>query len=413
MQAVILAAGESSRFYPYNNFGHKSLVVLGGKTLIEHTIESLKRAGVSQIIIVESAKKPISRQLLSREISKMITFVVQENSAGMGDALLRTKELLEESFFVLNSYHFEAEGFINEMESARSDPQDIVLLTKTEKDASSFGTFEKKEGKLVVSEKKQGENLERIVGIYLLNKKFIEVLEAEPEDHYNFESAISTYSNDHEIVLLKTDRQSLSLKYPWDLLNIKDYYLESIKNFTASSAKVSEKAVISGEVYIDEGATVMDGAVLSGPCYIGKKAYVGTNAVIRGGVCIEEGAVVGSQMEVKNSILMKNATTHSGFIGDSIIGEETKMAAGFTTANVRLDKQDISVHVKGQKVSTHRKSFGAIIGSYGSFGIKVGTMPGVMVGNSVIVGPGTTVMEDLEGNITFYTEFQKHVTKHK
>ncbi|MGE5042309.1 MAG: sugar phosphate nucleotidyltransferase [Candidatus Levyibacteriota bacterium] len=410
MQAVILAAGESSRFYPYNSFGHKSLVVLGGKTLIEYTVENLRRAGVSEIIIVEGKNRFISKALAHLHD---LTFIIQENPQGMGDALLTAKDVLAEQFLVVNSYHFEAGDFLHEMESSAKNPADIVLLTKEEKDPSAFGTFEKKDGKLVVSEKKQGENLDRIVGLYLLNKKFIEVLEQEPKEHYNFESAISTYSNTHEIILLKTDKTTLSLKYPWDLLSVKDYLLEKIEEKISEKAKVSDKAVISGKVSIEEGATVMEGAVITGPAYIGKNAYVGTNSVMRGGVCVEEGAVVGSQMELKNTILMRGATTHAGFIGDSTVGEETKMAAGFTTANVRLDRKEISVHVKGQKISTHRKSFGTIIGSGCSFGIRVGTMPGVMVGNNVIVGPGTTVMEDLEDNITFYTEFEKHVTKHK
>lgn len=412
MQAIILAAGESSRFYPYNNLGHKSLVTLGGKTLFLRTLESIKTAGITDVIVVENSSQSISKSLSEQDLEGLnLQFVIQENPTGMGDALLCAHHLLEEKFFLVNAYHFEFNEFIEDFFDAQKKDTDLVLLTKEEKDVSDFGSFTRVEGKLVVSEKKKGENLERIVGIYLLNKKFADILKEEPKDHYSFETALSSYSNDYEIVLLSAKRQTLSLKYPWDLLSIKDYFLSTIDSNISSSAQVSEKAVLNGEVYIDDGVTVMDGAVITGPAYIGKNAYIGTNSIIRGGVCIEERVVVGAHMEVKNSVIMKNTTTHSGFIGDSIIGEKTSLAAGFVSGNVRLDKSEVEVLVKGKKISTHRKYFGVIVGSYTSFGIKIGTMPGVVIGNHVLVGPSTTVMENLDDHITYYTEFKGIVKK--
>ncbi len=414
MQAVILAAGQSSRFYPYNSFGHKSLTVLGGKSLFLKTLESIREAGIKNIVVVEDSSQLISKSLSEDDIKDVkIQFVIQENPTGMGDALLCARFCLEEKFFLVNAYHFEFSNFVKDFNDAQKSEGDLVLLTKEEKDVSDFGSFERVNGKLVVSEKKEGKNLERIVGIYLLNKKFVDILHNEEKNHYSFENALSSYSQNNEIILLSAKKETLSLKYPWDLLTVKDYILNSIKSHKAHSAQVSEKAVITGEVYVDDGATVMDGAVIVGPAYIGKNAYIGTNAIIRGGVCIEERVVVGAHMEVKNSVIMRGTTTHSGFIGDSVIGEKTSLAAGFISGNVRLDKEEVEVLVKGKKVSSHRKYFGTIIGSNSALGIKIGTMPGVVIGNNVLVGPSTTVMENIEDHTTYYTEFKAIVKKDK
>ncbi|MFI5265426.1 MAG: sugar phosphate nucleotidyltransferase [Candidatus Levyibacteriota bacterium] len=414
MKAIELAAGESSRFYPYNSLGHKSLVTLLGKPLIIHTLENLKKSGIETVIIIEGKEKNVSKTIKDTIPSGMnVSFVVQDAPVGMGEALLLCKDLITDpSFFLMSAYHFDFPEFANELEKAGKN--DVVLLTQKVQDASQFGLLTHKDGKVVVFEKPQKVTEgDKIVGIYLLTKKFIETLKREKKEHYSFESAISTYAKENTIVIVETKKPTIGLKFPWDLLDVKDYLLENIPLRISKSAKISSKAIMSGNVFIDEGATVMEGAVITGPAYIGKNAYVGTGAIIRNGACIEANAVVGGLMEIKNSILMERATTHSGFIGDSVVGENTKIAAGFNTANVRLDKNDVKVTVKGEKINTHKKYFGTILGSHVSLGIRVGTMPGVIIGNNTVIGPGTTVMENVEDNVTYYTEFKKTLQKKK
>jgi bifunctional UDP-N-acetylglucosamine pyrophosphorylase/glucosamine-1-phosphate N-acetyltransferase len=411
MIAVLLAAGESSRFYPYNELGHKSLVSLCGKKLIVHTMDSLRKSNIKNVIIVENKNRSVSKSLSEEDTYGLsVRFIVQENPTGMGDAVLLCKPFIKEPFFLLNAYHFEFSEVAGELLKMSKKDQ-VILLTKEEKDAKEFGSVELKNGKMVISEKKNNEAKDRIVGIYSLPVKFLNVLEKEKKDHYSFENALASYLQENKVELVRTKKETLSLKYPWDLLKIKDYMLERLKKHKGRGVTISKRAILHGEVYIDDGATVMDGAVITGPCYIGKNSYIGTNSILRGGSLIEEKVVVGAGLEVKNSILMKGVKTHSGFIGDSLVGENTKIAAGYNSANVRLDKENVRVKVKGEYISTGRKYFGAIIGSRVSFGIRVGTMPGVVIGNNDLVGPGTTVMENLEDNITYYTEIKGVIKK--
>ncbi|KKT66521.1 MAG: Bifunctional protein GlmU [Candidatus Curtissbacteria bacterium GW2011_GWC1_44_33] len=53
-QAVILAAGEFSRFVPFRRDRHKSTFSIFGEHLIVQTIRGLKDAGVTKIEIVKS-----------------------------------------------------------------------------------------------------------------------------------------------------------------------------------------------------------------------------------------------------------------------------------------------------------------------------------------------------------------------
>lgn len=52
MQAVILAAGVSSRLAPVTNGKPKCLVQVGGRTLLEYQVSTLRDCGVSEVIIV-------------------------------------------------------------------------------------------------------------------------------------------------------------------------------------------------------------------------------------------------------------------------------------------------------------------------------------------------------------------------
>lgn len=410
-QAVLLAGGKSSRFYPFNYNGHKSLLMLGGKTLIEHTVSNLARHGIKEVIVVENVSHEISKSNLTFPSSVTLHFVTQKKALGMGNGLQSASEKLHDHFFLLNAYHFEVVEMLSELEASITANSDIAVLTKEEQDLSQFGMVVKEKGKLKIVEKVGKSSGTRIVGAYLLQKEFLHILGAVKSHEYDFEDALSAYSNKHTLVLVEAKNPTFSLKFPWNVLDAKDLILNTLTPSISKKAKISKTAEITGNVVIEDGAVIMEYAVIKGPAYIGKKAFIGNNAVIRDGVCIEEGAVVGANMEVKNAVIMRHTTTHSGFIGDSVIGEYTKIAAGFNTANVRLDREEIFAVIKDKKTGTKHKALGVLMGSHNSVGIKVGTMPGVIVGNNVIIGPGTTVMENVPDNVSFYTEFKKTITK--
>lgn len=54
--AIIMAAGTSSRFAPLSFEQHKAMTVVKGEVLIERQIEQLQDAGVPEIIIVTGYK---------------------------------------------------------------------------------------------------------------------------------------------------------------------------------------------------------------------------------------------------------------------------------------------------------------------------------------------------------------------
>lgn len=416
MQAVILAAGQSSRFYPFHSATHKSLIKIMGKTLLEHTIISLKRAGVVDIVLVVSPNSPIEQLLGNGQLLGVhITYVMQEETLGMGHALLQTEQHIKDDFFLLHAYHFEVDQFIPEMIKKKKKKDEVVLLGKDLSGTNRYGymtTDGDRVTGIVEKPKEIIENAFHLIGIYLLTKHFFPTLKETPLSHYHFEAALASYAQAGHVTFLETDKKTITLKYAWDILDMKDYLLKQIQHHISPKAMISPHAILSGTIVIEEGAKVFEGACIKGPCYIGKNAVVGNNALVRGGVVAEENTVIGSYMEMKNTVIMQGSTTHTGFVGDSVIGSNSKIGAEICTTNVRLDRQTILPEVKENKVSSYRTHLGVIIGDQTIIGARVTTMPGTIIGNDSFIGPSTVVMKNVADNMKYYTEF-KNIEKEK
>ena len=57
--AIIMAAGTSSRFVPLSYELPKALITVKGEVLIERQIRQLKEAGINEIVVVTGYKKEL------------------------------------------------------------------------------------------------------------------------------------------------------------------------------------------------------------------------------------------------------------------------------------------------------------------------------------------------------------------
>lgn len=415
MQAIILAAGKSSRLFPFGGATHKAALSLMGKSLISRTIESLRSCSVSEIIVVVSPGNGIESALASDGIDLTgVTFVSHEGARGMGEALLDAVTHIKDDFFIVHAHHFECSNFLPQLiEKKKVNNADGTIVVRQESDAVNFGVVSF-EGERISEVHEKPENAKdqfRIVGMYLLSKSFLSELQRVEKEHYSFEAALHGYVKKANVIGVRTDEETLTLKYPWDLLDMSGYLLNNLTPARSDNATIAPSAVLEGNILISDGVTIEAGAVIKGPCFLGENAYVGTNAILRNGVIIESDAVVGAAMEIKHSILMKGATTHSGYIGDSVIGENAKIAALFCTGNVRIDRGVIQAVVKDEKIATHLKSLGAFIGHRTKVGIRVSTMPGVLIGQDVVVGPSTTVFKNIPSDVQYYAKITEVIER--
>jgi len=413
MQAVILAAGESSRFWPLN-YQHKTLLKIMGRPLIWWTIDGLRNAGIKNIIIIQGPKKDNEEELKNYNFSGLkISYVIQKEPKGMGNALWQTRSLLKGQFFVLNAERIDIEEITYNLQLTTYNPKiKTLLFGQKTKNPQLFGIVKLKGDRVLEIVEKPAKGKEpsnvRVVGVYLLEPNFFDYYQKVKKEKYDFEKALSNYMKKNEVkfVFLKKSKKELfSLKYPWRLFTLEKYLFDKfLKKKIAKSAKIAKNVVIEGDVYVGERTKIFEGAVIKGPCYIGDNCIIGNNSLIREYTNLENNVLIGAFAEVARSIFQENVHCHSGYFGDSIFGKGCNIGAGTITANVRLDRGEIKTKLKIKneklKIKTGLKSLGVIVGQNTKFGVNVSLMPGVLIGSDCQISPGSVVFENIEDNAT-------------
>ncbi len=388
-----MAAGESSRFWPLN-YQNKSLFKIMGKPLIWHTIEGLKKAGIKEVIIIQGPEKEIEENLKNYDLGDKVKYLVQEAPEGMGDALMRAQGLISGSFFIVGGHKVDAGDYVLKM---TKEAKEVVLLGVRTSQPWHYGIL-KIEGNKVKDliekpEKGQEPSNLKLGAVYLLPPTFFEYHQRVPKDHYSFEQALKLYIQEEKVGLVENQEDLSSLKYPWQLFSLVKYLLD--KNLGAE------------KVHVGKNTKIFEGAVIKGPCYIGDNCVIGNNALVREYTDLEAGAVVGAQSEVTRCLFQEDAHMHSGFLGDSILGRNCRVGAGTITGNLRLNRDEISSVIKGEKVMTGLNFLGVIVGQNTKIGINVSLMPGVLIGSNSVIGPHSLVTENVPDNKIFHTKAAK------
>lgn len=425
MQAVILAAGESSRFWPLN-YQHKSLIKIMGRPLVCYLLDELKRAGIKEIVIVQGPKRDIEKEL--KNYPYEIDYVVQPEPKGMGNALWQAKPILKGPFIVLNADIVNCQSIIKDLiRRYQKEGSRAIIVGQKTKTPQLFGMLKLKGKKIlgIVEKPKPGQepsNIKTVV-IDLLTPEFFLTYEKTPKEQYNFEKALSAYARKVKMEVLvvknKEEEGPSFLKYPQQLFAIERFlFSKFLVPKISKTAKVSKKAIIKGKVFIGENTRVFENAVIKGPCYIGDNCLIGSHGLVRDNTDLEDGVTVGAFAEITRSIFQEGSTTksvylstHSGYIGDSIIGANSHFAAGMIAANFRLDEKNVWVNIKGQKIDSGLARLGLVVGENSFFGIHSGTMPGIFIGSNCVIGPGTVVFENVPDNTKVITKFQTQILK--
>jgi UDP-N-acetylglucosamine diphosphorylase/glucosamine-1-phosphate N-acetyltransferase len=417
MKAVILAAGQSSRFKPLSDNRHKGLTEVLGKPIIEHTIDELRGAGVDEVIVVQSPDGEMEDHLGD----KVDHYAVQEEPKGMGNALIQAEEYLDDKFLVLTPYRANAAQFFEPMiEKAENEDSDIVFVSTPTETPEKYGILDIEDGKAVDMVEKpapeEAPSNQKVVGMYLLSENFFNYMDEVETWEYQYEEALSLQMEDNPASVLHIEEETNSIKYPWDLFSISQELMVEMERDISEESDIADSAEIKGNVVIEDGATVFENAVIKGPVYIGKNAVIGNNALVRDHTSVERKVTIGTNSEIKNSIFQPKSSLHSGFIGDTVVGQNTKIGAETVTANRNFrnngERESIESNLIGKDYSKNsgRSFMGAVIGDNVDIGVNVSIMPGVQIGSGAKVGPGTIVHKNVENEETVYVD-QEQVRK--
>lgn len=181
--------------------------------------------------------------------------------------------------------------------------------------------------------------------------------------------------------------------YAWEALGKLNQFLED-QELGKIECPVPEGVILVNPqlISIGKGTIIEPGAFIRGPCLIGRDCEIRHGAYIRGSVLIGNRCLVGHDTELKSSIFLDDVhAAHFNYVGDSILGNRVNLGAGVKLANLRLDSGIVQVVDNGQKISTHLKKMGAILGDDTQLGCNAVTNPGTVTGKGVFCYPCTVV----------------------
>jgi len=176
---------------------------------------------------------------------------------------------------------------------------------------------------------------------------------------------------------------------PWGALHQLKKYLNSFPLGQIRSPIPQGVHLINPKlISIGIGVTIEPNVLIQGPCIIGDDCTIRHGAYLRENVIMGNRCQVGHAAELKHAILLDDAAvTHFVYLGDSIVGNKANLGAGVKCANLRLDRQEISVDWENQKVKSGLKKFGAIIGDGVQIGCNCVLNPGTLLGKESVCHP--------------------------
>lgn len=405
MRVILLCGGINKRMSPI--IRHKSLLKFAGKPLIAHQIDRAKEAGLNHFVIVANPDNITDLKSAIVDIPDIdADFAVQEKPLGMADAIMAASaSLRREPVIVVNPNDiFDASAYIS-------------LLGEYNKNSGYSGyivAYHTRDyfpgGYLVVNKDNE---ISRIIEKPLVREEpsnlvnIVIHLHNEPKRLLDYLAKTTSAADDvYEKALDQMIRDGLgmkavvyagpwqTIKYPWHILGAMDYFLNRATRQISPLAHISDKAVVDGNVTIEDNARVFEGAVLRGPSYIGRNSVIGNNVLLRNSM-IGDDCVIGYGTEVKHSYVGDRCWFHSNYIGDSVIDDDCSFGAGTVLANLRLDEAKIAIEIGSDNIDTGYDKLGAIVGRGCRTGINASLMPGVRVGPDSFVGAHVCLAHDL------------------
>ena len=391
MQAIILAAGKSTRSYPLTVNNPKSLLKITNETILEHSLKQLDGLVDEVILVVGFGKKQLKQFVETINYKIKINFVEQKEQLGTGHAVQSAKHLIKDRFIVMNGDDLYSRKDIEECLKHE------LSLHSSSGDPRKFGALEVKNGYLVKIHEKSENPPSNLIntGLYVVNKKvFDQEVEKSPRGEIEFTDMVTALAKTDKISVVKEKDYWIPVGYPWHVLDANEFLLKRLNE--ENNGKVEKNATIKGIVSIGKGTIVKNGAYIEGPVLIGENCSIGPNCYIRSSTAIGNGCKIGNAVEIKNSVIMDNVSIgHLSYIGDSIIGEGTNIGAGTITANLRHDNKNIWTIVKDQKTDTGRRKLGTVTGENVHLGINTSIYPGRKIWPGKTTLPGEIVKEDI------------------
>ncbi|MGB2826352.1 MAG: bifunctional sugar-1-phosphate nucleotidylyltransferase/acetyltransferase [Thermoplasmata archaeon] len=392
-----MTAGEGVRMRPLTSNIPKPLLPVAGRPFLEHNIESLKAAGIKDLILLVGWKANRVREHFGdgKDYGVKIEYVEQKERLGTAHAIGMVEDRTDGPFLCLYGDVVLTKESVNGMLGHYKKVKGSVVALASVLDPKRYGCVEVEDGVVKSIVEKPESPTSNLVnaGAYVLEPEIFDAIrstEKSVRGEYEVTDSFRILMDKKHLFAHKLTGEWIDVARPWDLLEANRILMADIESEVEGD--VSERAELRGPVQVRKGSAVGPGSVVIGPAIIGEDTEVGPNAYIRPSTYVGAGCKVGNAVEVKNSIVMDGTKIpHLSYVGDSVIGERCNLGAGTKVANLRLDEREVSVIIDGRRTGSGRRKLGVIMGDDVKTGINATIDVGTIIGEEAFIGMGAVV----------------------
>jgi glucose-1-phosphate thymidylyltransferase len=333
LKGLILSGGKGTRLRPITHTSAKQLVPVANRPVLFYGIQAMADAGIKEVGIIIAPETGPEIQEVAGDGSQFgveITYITQDEPAGLAHAVLTAEPFLQDSPFVMYLGDNLLQGGIQDLVTAFEEnaPDALILLTPVD-DPENFGVAELEDGVVKHLAEKPAEpktNL-ALVGVYMFTAGIHDAaraIEPSPRGELEITDAIQYLVDTgkrvepHVVRGWWKDTGRLA-----DMLEANRLILDVVEKRIEGDLTDS---VVDGRVVIEEGATLVR-ATVRGPAVIGAGAhledcYVGPYSAIGEGCVVE-------RAEVEHSILLA---------GSQVVGLDGRMESSLLGRNVKIGR---------------------------------------------------------------------------
>jgi bifunctional UDP-N-acetylglucosamine pyrophosphorylase / glucosamine-1-phosphate N-acetyltransferase len=417
LSVVILAAGKGTRMHSHLP---KVLHQLGGKTLIQHVIDTVSTLSADNIYVIYGHGKQLEQALTGQSVQ----LVLQEQQLGTGHAVLQTVPYLQDDEDVLILYAdtpLISSQTLTQLIASKPE-QGLALLTVKLADPTGYGRILRQDGDIIgIVEQKDATDAQQLIdevntGIMLVPGKQLKQWLAHLSNHnaqheYYLTDIISMAHADgfkvvasHPLASFEAEGvnnrlqlatlERLYQQHQAQQLLLAGVTLRDPSRFDlrgqlehGKDVIIDTNVIIEGQVRVGnqviigsgcilKDCVIDDGCVLSPytvieNAHLGKGCTVGPFARLRPGAELAENAHVGNFVELKQTKLGRGSKAgHLSYLGDSQIGDNVNIGAGTITCNYdgankfkTIIEDDVFVGSDTQLVAPVTIAKGATIGA--------------------------------------------------
>ena len=183
LKAAILAGGEGIRLRPLTYLYPKVMMPLGGKPLLEYTIDYLKEYGVDEIVLCVAYLRNRIKEYFhnGEEFGIRITYAEADHPLGTAGQLLTARKFLTETFLAMNGDILSSLNLRDLSETHNVSRNTATIAVKKLSTEVPFGRVELDNGFRMISfQEKPALTYLANAGIYVMSPRIFDYIKMPP-----------------------------------------------------------------------------------------------------------------------------------------------------------------------------------------------------------------------------------------